>query len=48
MDWLIFYNTKRPHYSIKYKSPVKYMIEDFNFSNMLWTYAPLDKLKKLF
>ncbi|NLI56351.1 transposase [bacterium] len=19
MDWLIFYNTKRPHYSIRYK-----------------------------
>lgn len=39
MDYLIFYNTKRPHYSIKYKSPVQYMIEDYKFSNMLWTYT---------
>ena len=23
------------HYSIKYKSPVKYIIEDFNFFNVL-------------
>lgn len=39
MEYLIFYNTKRPHYSIKYKSPIQYMIEDFKFSNMLWTYT---------
>jgi putative transposase len=39
MDWLIFYNTKRPHYSLGNIPPLKYLIENLGFSNMLWTYT---------
>jgi transposase InsO family protein len=37
MDWLIFYNTKRPHYTLNNLPPLKYIINTFGFSNMLWT-----------
>jgi len=39
MEYLIFYNTKRPHTSLNYKSPLRYIIDKFGFSNMLWTYT---------
>lgn len=39
MDWLIFYNTKRPHYSLGNIPPLKYLIQNLGFSNMLWTYT---------
>jgi putative transposase len=39
MDWLIFYNTKRPHYSLGNIPPLKYLIENLGFSTMLWTYT---------
>jgi len=39
MDWLLFYNTKRPHYSLGNIPPLKYLIENLGFSNMLWTYT---------
>ena len=42
MDWLIFYNTKRLNdHPLNTNRMTKYMIEDFNFSNILWTYAPI-------
>ena len=39
MEYLIFYNTERPHTSLNYKSPLRYIIDEFGFSNMLWTYT---------
>lgn len=39
IDWLLWYNTKRPHSSINRQSPVQYLIETLGFSKMLWTYA---------
>jgi len=39
IDWLIWYNTKRPHSSLKGRSPIQYLIENLGFSKMLWTYA---------
>jgi transposase InsO family protein len=39
VDWLIFYNTKRPHFSLGNIPPVKYLIQKVGFSNMLWTYT---------
>jgi transposase InsO family protein len=39
MDWLIFYNTKRPHHTLNNIPPLKYIINTFGFSNMLWTYT---------
>lgn len=41
MDWLIWYNTKRPHYSLNLKSPMQYLLDLLQLpvqeSNMLWT-----------
>jgi transposase InsO family protein len=39
-EWLLWYNTKRPHSSLNKQSPVQYLIENLGFSRMLWTYAP--------
>ncbi len=39
MDYLIFYNTQRPHRSLGYSPPLKYLIQKENFSKMLWTYT---------
>lgn len=38
-EYLIWYNTKRPHHSLELLSPVKYIISNLpvRFSNMLWT-----------
>ena len=41
MDWLVWYNTVRPHHSLKLKSPMAYLLELLQLSpeksNMLWT-----------
>lgn len=39
MDWLLWYNTKRPHWSLGLKSPLQYIIDKLTprKSNMLWT-----------
>lgn len=41
MDWLVWYNTKRPHYSLNLKSPMQYLLDLLQLkpaeSNMLWT-----------
>lgn len=39
MDWLIWYNTKRPHYSLGQTSPMCYLIKNFGLSRMLWTHT---------
>lgn len=39
MEWLIWYNTRRPHHSLNLKSPVNYLISNFGFSKMLRTYT---------
>lgn len=39
VDWLLFYNTKRPHFSLGNIPPVKYLILNKGFSNMLWTHT---------
>ena len=36
-DWLIWYNTKRPHWSLGLLSPVDYLIKNGHLSNMCWT-----------
>ena len=38
-DYLIFYNTERPHHSLEKKSPVEYMIEKGEMSQMSLTYT---------
>ena len=41
MDWLLWYNTKRPHWSLNLLSPMQYLLKDLQLplteSNMLWT-----------
>jgi putative transposase len=41
MDFLIWYNTKRPHWTLSLKSPMIFLLEELNLplakSNMLWT-----------
>lgn len=39
VDWLLWYNTKRPHSSLNNQSPMKYLIDNLGFSRMWWTYA---------
>jgi putative transposase len=36
MDYLIWYNTKRPYWSLNLISPVKYLINNCGFFNMCW------------
>ena len=39
IDYLLWYNTKRPHWALKFKSPIQYIINNLKpqESNMLWT-----------
>ena len=37
MDYLIWYNTKRPHWSLKLLSPVDYLLSNNYLSRMCWT-----------
>jgi putative transposase len=39
MDWLIWYNTVRPHFALGQVSPMQYLISNFGLSNMLWTHT---------
>ncbi len=39
MDWLIWYNTERPHFALGQISPMKYLMSNFGMSNMLWTHT---------
>ncbi|PIZ99061.1 MAG: hypothetical protein COX77_02600 [Candidatus Komeilibacteria bacterium CG_4_10_14_0_2_um_filter_37_10] len=37
IDYLLWYNTKRPHWSLNLESPVDYLIKNNFISNMCWT-----------
>ena len=37
IDWLLWYNTERPHWSLKLSSPIDYLIKNNFLSNMCWT-----------
>lgn len=39
MDWLLWYNTRRPHWSIGLLSPLRYIVRNLSVeeSHMLWT-----------
>jgi transposase InsO family protein len=37
VNWLIWYNTQRPHWSLNLKSPVDYLITNNYLSRMRWT-----------
>ncbi|MBW6441061.1 IS3 family transposase [Patescibacteria group bacterium] len=37
LEWIIWYNTKRFHWSLNLQSPVDYLIKNNMISNMRWT-----------
>jgi len=37
MDWLVWYNTNRPHWSLNLQSPVDNLIKSNYLSRMMWT-----------
>lgn len=37
LKWLMWYNTERPHWSLKLETPVDYLIKNNYLSKMLWT-----------
>ena len=37
MDYLIWYNTERPHWALKLQSPINYLINNHHLSRMCWT-----------
>ena len=39
MDYLIYYNTIRPHKSLNYQTPMGFMVSEDPQSNMLWTHT---------
>lgn len=43
-DYLIFYNTQRPHKSLGLKSPIDYLIENGEMSHKSLTYTNLTLL----
>jgi len=37
IDYLLFYNTQRPHYSLNFKLPMETVVQYLKKSNMYWT-----------
>lgn len=41
MDWLLWYNTERPHWTLKFKSPMRALLDGLRLlvvePNMVWT-----------
>ncbi len=50
MDWLLWYNTERPHWTLKLKSPMHYLLELLQLpaaeSSMLWTDTATRQISK--
>lgn len=37
IEWLVYYNSKRPHFSLNLKSPLQFMVEKYKMSHMYLT-----------
>ena len=37
IDWLVYYNSKRPHFSLNLKAPLQFLIENNKMSHMYVT-----------
>ncbi len=39
-EWLVFYNTQRPHHSLKRQSPIQYLSQQLPYCQRYWTCTP--------
>ena len=37
IDWLVYYNSKRPHFSLNLKVPLQYILNNYKMANMCLT-----------
>ena len=37
IDWLVYYNSKRPHFSLNLKAPLQFLVENNKMSHMYVT-----------
>ena len=37
IDWLVYYNSKRPHFSLHLKAPLQYILINYKMANMCLT-----------
>ncbi len=43
-EYLVLYNSKRPHKSLELMTPVDYILRESKIDNMWWTHTPPCKL----
>ena len=46
IDWLVYYNSKRPHFSLNLKSPLQYILINYKMANMCLTNTVHVKVQK--
>jgi hypothetical protein len=42
-DWLVFYNTERPHHSLGQRSPLSFLLQHQPECQRYWTHTPPSK-----
>ena len=42
IDWLVYYNSKRPHFSLNLKSPLQHILINYKMSYMYLTNTTID------
>ena len=46
IDWLVYYNSKRPHFSLNLKVPLQYILNNYKMANMCLTNTVHVKVQK--
>ena len=46
IDWLVYYNSKRPHFSLNLKAPLQYILNNYKMANMCLTSTKCVKVQK--
>ena len=47
IDWLVYYNSKRPHFSLNLKSPLQYILINYKMANMCLTNTQYVRVKDI-
>ena len=47
IDWLVYYNSKRPLFSLNLKSPLQYMLDNYKMSLMYLTNTYIVRVKDI-